>query len=183
MCEQTLPCQCPPLEHFLFFFHVSQTAHLHISRQFFVRKQAQAIILTATCTMHDVGIRCVDLGHVTFPTALYLQRFLVSFNRGVLRLCCRFTGKTVVSIDVMRSCPWFQRYSPKNVNIGTSWSVCQLLGCWKRAARSAAAPLLTVACIAAWNQTFTSEVYHCRSGSSVLPLHADLPCKNLRRLQ
>ena len=28
-------------------------------------------------TMHNVGIHCVDLGHVALPTTLYLQRFLV----------------------------------------------------------------------------------------------------------
>ena len=39
-----------------------------------------------------IQIRCVDLGHVALPTALYLQHYLVSFVRGtcMLRLCCRF---------------------------------------------------------------------------------------------
>ena len=48
-------------------------------------RQAQVIL---SATMHDVGIRCVDLGLVVLPTALYLQRKLVSFVRGtcVLRL-------------------------------------------------------------------------------------------------
>ena len=41
-------------------------------------RQAQVIL---TATMHDVGIRCVDLGHVVLPTALYLQRYLVSLIR------------------------------------------------------------------------------------------------------
>ena len=52
-------------------------------------RQAQVIF---TATMHDVGIRCVDLRLVALPTALYLQRCPVSFVRGtcVLRLCCRF---------------------------------------------------------------------------------------------
>ena len=31
--------------------------------------------------MRDVGICCVDLGHVVLPTALYLQRYLVHLIR------------------------------------------------------------------------------------------------------
>ena len=52
-------------------------------------RQAQVIL---TATMHDVGIHCVHFGLVALPTALYLQRYLVSFVRGtcVLQLCCRF---------------------------------------------------------------------------------------------
>ena len=50
-------------------------------------RQAQAV---TTATMHDVGIPLVDLGLVVLPTALYLQRYLVSFVRGtcVLRIFC-----------------------------------------------------------------------------------------------
>ena len=55
-------------------------------------QQAQAILVA---TMHDVGIRCVDLGHVALPAALYLHRFLVLLIE--VCACCDsavdFTGK------------------------------------------------------------------------------------------
>ena len=48
------------------------------SRQFFVRKQAQVIL---TVTMHDVGVRYVDLGQVALPTALlHAALYLVFFR-------------------------------------------------------------------------------------------------------
>ena len=63
---------------------------LHVWTDLAPPRQAKAIL---TATMHDVGIRCVDMHWlVALPTALYLRRSLVSFVRGtyVLRLCCRF---------------------------------------------------------------------------------------------
>ena len=76
----------------LSFSHFLQKAYKDSSRQFFVRKQAQVIL---TVTMHDVGIRYVDLGQVAIPTALlHAALYLVFFVRGrptcVIRLCCRF---------------------------------------------------------------------------------------------
>ena len=51
--------------------------------QALVRKQAQGILIA---TMHDVGIRCVDLRHVALPTALYLQCGPVLSTE--VRACC-----------------------------------------------------------------------------------------------
>ena len=56
--------------------------------------------------------------------------------------------------------------------ISTSWGVCRLLGCSRRAP-SATLRLPTVACIAARNQTFAS---YLSLKLSFLPFHADLPC-------
>ena len=63
-------------------------------------RQAQVIL---TATMHDVGIRCVDLGIVALPTALHLQRCLVSFIRGtcVLDSAVDFTGKKLKVVSVV----------------------------------------------------------------------------------
>ena len=71
---------------------------MHISRQFFVRKQAQATLIAAMC---------VDLGYVALPTALYLQRFLVHVLSIEVHVCVRcdsavdFTDKKVVSVVVI----------------------------------------------------------------------------------
>ena len=57
-----------------------------------ISQQAQAILIA---TMHDVGIRSVDLGHVARPTALHLHRFLVLSIE--VHACCdsvvNFIGK------------------------------------------------------------------------------------------
>ena len=105
------------------------------------------VILTAT--MHDVGIRCVDLGLVALPTALYFQLYLVSFVRGtcMLRLCCRFHRQEVVSVVVIFKVEVARDFYVTKQRISTSWGVFRLLGCSRRAS-STALWLLTVAC--AW---------------------------------
>ena len=124
-----------------------------------------------------------DLGLVALPTALYLQRYLVSFVRGtcVLRLCCRFHRQESgfrrcdLKIEVARDL-----YVSKQ-RISIFWGVCRLLGCSRRAP-SAVLRLLTVRlrmnCIASRNQTFASYL-NLSLKLSVLPLHADLPWKVL----
>ena len=95
--------------------------------------------------MHDVGIRCVDMTlgllrfqlHSTCSGTLFL-----SFE---VRACCDsavdFTGRKVVSVVVIFkievACDF---YVPKQ-RISTSWGVCRLLGC-SRKAPSAALQLL-----------------------------------------
>ena len=68
-------------------------AWISAARQFFVRKQAQEIF---TATMHDVGIRCADLGHVALPLWLHFTwsgTLFLSLEADVraasLRLCCQ----------------------------------------------------------------------------------------------
>ena len=64
-------------------------------------RQAQ---VTLTATMHDVGIRCVDLRLVALPTALYLQRYPVFLSFEVRDRCdsaVDLTGKKVVSVVVV----------------------------------------------------------------------------------
>ena len=58
-------------------FHILYNAHMHINRQFFVRKQAQSVLIS---TMLNFGIRWVDLGHVPLPTAFNLQLASVFFR-------------------------------------------------------------------------------------------------------
>ena len=156
---------------------------LHVWTDLAPSRQAQAIL---TATMLDVGIRCVDLRLVALPTALYLQRYLVSFVRGkyVLRLCwqcCRFhrqesgLRRCDLKIEVARD------FYVSKQRISTFWGVRRLLGCSRRAP-SAALRLLTVRlrmnCIASRKQTFASYLILSLK-LSVLPLHADLPWKVL----
>ena len=73
-----------------------------ISWQFFVRKQDQANLIER---MHDLGISCVDLGHVALPTALYLERFLLLLIE--VRACCDstvdFISKKGVYVVIFKS--------------------------------------------------------------------------------
>ena len=56
-----------------------------------------------TATMHDVGIRYVDLGHVALQ--LHFTRSAILFRSFEVRDCCDsavdFTGKKVVSVVAM----------------------------------------------------------------------------------
>ena len=81
-----------------------------------------------------------ELGLVALPTALYLLRYLVSFVLGtcVLRLCCRFHRQEsglrrcdLYNIEVARDF-----FVPKQ-RISTSWGVCRLVGCSRRAPSAA----------------------------------------------
>ena len=129
------------------------------------------------CTMLE------SAGLVALPTALYLQRYLVSFVRGtcVLRLCCRFHRQESgfrrcdLKIEVARDF-----YVSKQI-ISTFWGVCRLFGCSRRAP-SAVLRLLTVRlrmnCIASRNQTSASYL-NLSLKLSVLPLHVDLSWKVL----
>ena len=107
--------------------------------------------------MHDVGIRCVDLGHVAFQ--LHFTRSAILFLSFEVRTCCDsavdFTGKKVVSVVAMFKIEVALDFYMTKPRISTSWGVCRLLGCSRRVP-SAAVRLPTVACIAARNQTFDS---------------------------
>ena len=118
-------------------------------------RQAQVIL---TATMHDVGIHCVDLCwavlYVALRTALYLQRYLVSLNSFEVDLpacydsAVDFTGKKVVSVVVIFKIELARDFYVTKQRISTSWGVCRLLGCSRRAP-SAALRLPMVVCIAA----------------------------------
>ena len=138
-----------------------------------LRKQ---VILAAT--MHGVGIRCVDLRHVALPTCTPFGTCSGTLFLSLeVRACCDsavdFIGKNVASgvvifkIEVARDF-----YVTNKQKISTSYGVCRLFGCSRRAPPGAALRLLTVVCIAARNQTFAS---YLSLKLSVLPLHADLP--------
>ena len=112
-------------------------------------RQAQVFL---TAAMHDVGIRCVDLGHVALHSATL-------FLSSVVRACCDsavdFTGKTVVSVVAMFKIEVVIDFYVTKQRVSTFWGVCRLLGCSRRAP-SAAVRLPTVAYIVARNQTFDS---------------------------
>ena len=106
--------------------------------------QAQVFL---TAAMHDVGIRCVDLGHV--PLQLHFTccgaALFLSFE---VRACCNsavdFTGKKVVSVDAMFKIEVAIDFYVTKQRISTSSGVCRLLGCSRRAP-STAVRLPTVA--------------------------------------
>ena len=106
-------------------------------------RQAQVIL---TATMHDVGIRCVDMTfgllrfqlHFTCSGTLFLS-FKV---RAISEARKWFSVVVIFKIEVARDI-----YVTKQ-RISTSLGVCWLLGCSRRAP-SAALRLLTVAC--AWS--------------------------------
>ena len=106
--------------------------------------------------------------HFTCSATLFL-----SFEvRACYDSAVNFTGKKVVSVVVVFKIEVARDFYVTKQRISTSRGVCQLLGCSMRAP-SAALRLLTVACIA---ERYLS-LRTCRSISSVLPLHADLPEK------
>ena len=137
--------------------------------------------------MHDVEIHCVHFGLVAFPTALYLQCYLVSFVRGrstcVLRLSCRFHWQEsgFRRCDLLKSkspvtSTWLSKESALPGGMFVDFSVargelppprysCRRLLASPRAKRI---------------QTFASNL---SLKLSVLPLHADLPFKSPCRLQ
>ena len=167
------------LERFLFFFHILRNACMHISRQFCVRKQDQAILIES---MHDVGISCVHLGHVALPTALYLQRILVLSIEA--RVCCDsaadFIGKKVVSvvvifkIDIARDFSVIQQ-KIMSISLGVSLTFRVLSRGKLPPPRYGYRRLPPSPCgtkLSLWRN-------HCRSNSSVLPLHAGFPEKSL----
>ena len=153
---------------------------LHVWTDLAPPRQAQAIL---TATMHDAGIRCVDMTLGLLRFQLYSMHtcsgtLFLSFE---VRACCDsavdFTGRKVVSVVVIFkievACDF---YVPKQ-RISASWGVCRLFGC-SRKAPSAALRLLAHdwSCIAARNQTFAS---YLSLKLSVLPLQADLSWKVL----
>ena len=149
--------------------------------------------------MHDVGIRCVDLGHVALQlhstcsaslikagatqteTSSQNNMLLVNvwiclmimispartitealpcffrsrYVRAATLLSNDFTGKKVVSVVAMFKIEVAIDFYVTKQRISTSWGVCRLLGCSRRAP-SAALWLAMVTCIAARNQTFDS---------------------------
>ena len=118
----------------------------------FVRKQAQAIL---TETMHNLVSAVLTSGKLRFQLHyFYLHRFFVSFNRGVLRLCCRLHGRESGFCRCDAKLPVIcMQLSKESALPGV---FVDLSGHESRP--SAALPLLTVACIAARYQTFASEV-------------------------
>ena len=115
--------------------------------------------------MHAVQIRCVDLGLVALPTAVYLQGYTLFLSFKV-HVCCDsavdFTGKLkkVVSVVVTLKIEVVHDFYVTKQRISISLGVCRLLGCSKRAPFAALWILidggLRMNCIAAQNQTFAS---------------------------
>ena len=129
-------------------------------------RHAQVVL---TATMHDVGIRCVDLGHVALQ--LHFTCSATLFLSFEVHACwdsaVDFTGKKVVSVVAI-----FKIEVACDFYVTTSWGVFRLLGSLKRAPSTALRP--TVGCIAARIQTFSS---YLSLKLSVRSLHAcaDLP--------
>ena len=133
--------------------------------------------------MHDVGIRCVDLGHVAFPTALrlYFRRFHVLVLSIEIRACCHAlcswhhwqeSGFVVMicKIEVASD------FSVTRQRISISWGIRELLRCSRRA--PSRRPTVADGCLhRRLEPNFRFGRYHCRSNSSVHPLQIDLPRK------
>ena len=115
-------------------------------------RQAQVVL---TAIMHDVGINCVNLRHV--PLQLHFTCSATLFLSFEVRACCDsavdFKSKKVVSVVVIFKIEVARDFYVTKQRISTSWGVCRLLRCSRRAP-SAALRLPTVACIATRNQTF-----------------------------
>ena len=126
---------------------------MHAYQQTILRSQTGSSNFLVATT-YDVGIRCVDLGHVSLQTALYFLVLRSRYVRAATRSAVDFTGKKVVSV-VLRSSKskspvvslWLSKES------ASPWVYRRLLGC-SRKAPSAVLRLPTAACIAAWNQNF-----------------------------
>ena len=133
-------------------------------------RQAQVVL---TATMHDVGINCVNLGHVALQ--LHFTCSATLFLSFEVRACCEsavdFTSKKVVSVVAIFKIEVARDFYMTKQRISTSWGICRLLGCsWR--APSAVLRLPAVACIATRNQTFAPYLL---LKFSILPLHANLP--------
>ena len=91
-------------------------------------RQAQVYL---TAAMHDVGIRCVDLGHVALQlhfTCCGATLFLSL----VVRACCdsavAFTGKKVVSVVALFKIEVAIDFYVTKQRISTSWGVIDFSG-------------------------------------------------------
>ena len=163
-------------------FHILYNAHMHINRQFFVRKQAQSVLIS---TMLNFGIRWVDLGHVPLPTAFCLQLASVFFRSryipaATLLLTSPATYSGFRRCDLYNTnCQLFLCNSAKNqpfFNVRCHRGVRRLLACLESS-------LCAIRLLPASPRRakFSVRRYRCRSNSSALPLHADLPRRNLCR--
>ena len=109
-------------------------------------RQAQVIL---TATMHDVVIHCVDMTLGLLRFQLHFTCSATLFLSCEVRACCDsavdFTGKKVVSVVVIFKIEVARDFYVTKQRISTSWGVCRLLSCSRRAP-SAALRLLTVPC-------------------------------------
>ena len=91
-------------------------------------RQAQVVL---TATMHDVGINCVNLGHVELQVHFTCSATLfLSFE---VRACCDFavdfaSKKMVSVVAIFKIEVALDSYVTKQ-RTSTSWGVCLLLGC------------------------------------------------------
>ena len=136
-------------------------------------RQAQVVL---TATMHDVGINCVNrLGHVALQLHFILAALLCFFRSRYVRaatlLSISQARRRCVSVVAIFKIEVARDFYVTKQRVSTSWGVCRLLGCSRRAP-SAALRLPTVACIATRNQTFAP---YLSLKLSILPLHANLP--------
>ena len=159
---------------------------LHVWTDLAPSRQAQAIL---TATMHDVGIRCVDmtLGLLRFQLHFTCSATFFSFEVRACcdRLCCRFHRQEVVSVVVIlkSKLPVISTSLSKESALSVGGCNCRLLGCSRRALSAVLVlRLLTVRlrmnCIASRNHTSASYL-NLSLQLSVLPLRADLPWKVL----
>ena len=146
-------------------------------------RQAQVIL---TATMHDLGIRCVDMTLGLLRFQLHFTCSATLFLSFEVRACCDsavdFTGKKVVSVVVIFKIEVARDFYVTKQRISTFWGVRRLLGCSRRAV-STALRLVAVAChVAARNQTTSTVVLSlrtCRSKSVSFHFTPTFPEKSL----
>ena len=118
-----------------------------------------------------LGLLCFQL-HFTCSATLFL-----SFE---VRACCDsavdFTGKKVVSVVVIYKIEVARDFYVTKQRISTSWGVCRLLGCSRRAP-SSALRLPTVACCEL--RGFKLSLRTCRSNSESFHFTQTFPEKVL----
>ena len=141
---------------------------LHVWTDLAPPRQAQAIL---TATMHHVDM---TLGLLRFQ--LHFTCNAILFLSFEVRACCDsavdFTDKKVVSVVVIFKIEVARDFYLPEQRISTSWGICRLLGCSRRAASAA---------LRCWrlHRRAESNASYLSLKLSVLPLHAGLPWKSL----
>ena len=151
-------------------------------------RQAQAVL---TAIMHDIGIHCVDLGHVALQLHFTVLAALPCFVRS------RYVRVAATLLSISQARKWFpslrsltfevaRDFYVTKQRISISWGVCRLLGCSRRAP-SAALRLYCRRLLASprglGSQTLEFVPVAQTQFPSEVPLYADLPWKSPCRLQ